>query len=187
MKKTLLLAGVACMFAVNANAMDYTVNPYVGLDYVYSHGNVKKEYKVKKDYNSGMVNVGTMLSDYASVEAFFQQSGERTNKVDGTDKTKSKFYAYGIDAYGYMPIGCDGFNLLGTVGIANYNIEVKNKSAVEHNSKYDKDRTGYRVGLGAQYDFNENFAARVVGRYSYIGSKVLKDLKEVTAGIRYTF
>ena len=190
MKKTLLLAGVACVFAMNANAaefMNYTVNPYIGLDYVYSDANIKKEYKVKKDYNSGAVNIGTMLSDYASIEAFFQQSGEGTSKVSGVEKYKSKFYAYGLDAYGYLPIGCDGFNLLGSVGIANYNMEVKDKSAIRHNSKYDKDRTGYRIGLGAQYDFNEHFAARVMARYSYVGAKAMKDLKELTAGVRYTF
>lgn len=190
MKKTLLLAGVACVFAANANAaefMNYTINPYVGLDYVYSDANIKKEYQVKKDYNSMAINLGTMLSDYASIEAFFQQSGERSNKVSGTEKYKSKFYAYGLDAYGYMPVGCDGMKLLGSVGIANYNMEVKDKSSVTRNSKYDKDRTGYRIGFGAQYDFNEHIAARVMARYSYIGAKALKDLKELTAGVRYTF
>ena len=81
-----------------------------------------------------------------------------------------------------MPIGCSGFNLLGTIGLANYDLEVKGAG--------DKDtwtRVGYRAGIGAQYDFNENWAARVVGRYSYIGTKAVDNLKEVTAGIRYTF
>ena len=33
MKKTLLMAGVACMFAANANA---EIRPYAGLDFNYS-------------------------------------------------------------------------------------------------------------------------------------------------------
>ena len=43
MKKTLLLAGVACLFSVSANAMDLSreFRPYIGLDYVYSHADYK--------------------------------------------------------------------------------------------------------------------------------------------------
>ena len=40
MKKTLLLAGVAALFAVNANAME--LKPYVGLDYVRSDVDIDK-------------------------------------------------------------------------------------------------------------------------------------------------
>ena len=45
MKKTLLLAGVACLFSYSANAMDLSqdIRPYVGLDYVYSHANYKND------------------------------------------------------------------------------------------------------------------------------------------------
>lgn len=45
MKKTLLLAGVACLFSFGANAADYSLSelrPYVGLDYVYTDANIKK-------------------------------------------------------------------------------------------------------------------------------------------------
>ena len=36
-------------------------------------------------------------------------------------------------------------------------------------------------------DINDNWAVRLVGRYSYIDSNYLDNLQEVTAGIRYTF
>ena len=48
-------------------------------------------------------------------------------------------------------------------------------------------RVGYRAGLGLQYDFNDNFSARVVGRYSYIGAATVDNLMEVTAGLQYRF
>ena len=38
MKKTLLLSGVACIFALNAQAMNWNINeyrPYVGADYSF--------------------------------------------------------------------------------------------------------------------------------------------------------
>lgn len=185
MKKTLLLAGVACLFSVSANAMDLNreFKPYIGFDYVYSHADYKKLAKdPKKDYNSGAVNLGTMITPYSSLEAFFQQSGERKSFKGTIDQVKTEFYAYGLDAYGYMPIGCDGFNLLGTLGLANYNMKVKYVRGSQ-----DKQRMGYRAGVGMQYNFTENFAARVVGRYSYIGARNLDNLMEVTAGVKFMF
>lgn len=192
-KKGILLAGAALLMAGSASAAE--LNPYVGLDYVYSKAHFKSgtlsgfsTNNLKKNYNSGAINLGVRPDQYFSLEAFFQQSdSQKGHRYDdtalsGRNHVKSEFYAYGLDAYGYMPIGCNGFNLLGTVGLANYNFKIKS----DRNS-VDKQRIGYRAGLGAQYDINENLAVRVVGRYSYINSRYLDDLKEVTAGIRYTF
>ena len=191
-RKVILLAGAAMFMAFSANAMD--INPYIGLDYVYSKASFKKDKissystsNLRDEYNSGMVSLGMKPAEYFSLEAFFQQSdkqeGARIYEANGhTHKIKSEFYSYGLDAYGYMPIGCDGFNLLGTVGLANYNLKIKSNGG-----SVDKQTLGYRAGIGAQYDLNDNWAVRVVGRYSYIHSKYMDDLKEVTAGIRYTF
>ena len=172
MKKTLLLAGVACLFSFGANAADYSLSelrPYVGLDYVYTDANIKKETRIKTDYNSGAINAGIRFYDYLGLEAFFQQSGERKSMKGTLDQTKSEFYAYGLDLYGYMPIGCDGFNLVG------------------HQGSDDKQRLGYRAGAGIQYDFNDNISARVMYRYTQLGMKEVKNLNEVTAGLRYSF
>lgn len=187
MKKEILMAGAAVLLAGTAEAME--INPYIGMDYVYSSADYKSDNNtwdkaLKKDYNSGAVNVGMRPSQYFSLEGFFQQSTKEKGAYISTagDRIKSEFYAYGADAYGYLPIGCDGWNLLGTVGMANYNFKVKTAAGSD-----DKNHMGYRAGLGVQYDMNENWAMRVVGRYSYIDSKVLDNLQEVTAGIRYTF
>lgn len=51
MKKTLLLAGVACLFSFGANAADYNMRdlrPYIGIDYIYTNANIKKETGIKK-------------------------------------------------------------------------------------------------------------------------------------------
>lgn len=188
-KKSILLAGAAILLAGTAQATE--INPYLGVDYVYSHADYKSKHanwdkSLEKDYNSGAVNLGMRPSQYFSLEGFFQQSakekGARIYDTGSIDRIKSEFYAFGADAYGYMPVGCDGFSLLGTLGLANYNFKVKTDTGSD-----DTNRMGYRAGLGMQYDMNEAWAMRVVARYSYIDSKVLDNLQEITAGIRYTF
>ena len=111
MKKTLLLAGVACIFSYNANAMNISsdLKPYIGLDYVYSKADFKGEASrleksnlLKDNYNSGVINAGIKLGDYTSLEAFYQQSATRKGDryyVDGlAHKAKTKFNAYGLAA-----------------------------------------------------------------------------------------
>ena len=189
MRKGMLLAGVAILLAGTAQAME--INPYIGADYTYSKADYKSDNAtwdkaLKENYNSLGANLGMRPSQYFSLEGFFQQAmeakGSKASAAVYGDRIKSKFNAYGADAYGYIPIGCDGWSLLGTVGLANYNFKVKSETGSE-----DKNHMGYRAGLGFQYDMNEHWALRVVGRYSYIDSKILDNMQEATAGIRYTF
>ena len=102
MKKTLLLAGVACLISFGATAKEF--NPYIGLDYAYSKFDLKKQLKKVDDgYNTGVINAGIRVGDYAGLEAFYQHAWDRkTHDADGT--VKSKFYAYGLDLMGYLPI-----------------------------------------------------------------------------------
>ena len=180
-----LLAAAASVFALNAQAADWSnefFRPYIGADYVYSdakHGGMAKH--AKKDYNSWMINVGTDIAKYTSVEAFFQQAPERKAKYN-CGEIKSDFYAYGIDLYGRVPIMCSGFNALASLGLANYNVKYK-----YNGDSNDKQRIGYRAGVGLSYAFNNNVSFRLMGRYSYLGMASLDNLMEVTAGLRYTF
>lgn len=188
MNKALLLASAACIISfssiANANMLSQEVKPYVGADYVYSYADYKGEAKgLKKSYNSGAVNAGVRMGKYTGLEAFYQHSGERKTHREDT-KIKSQIQAYGLDLYGYLPLGCnDKVDLLGSIGAANYKFKIKDLA----NGKYDKERVGYRVGAGAQYNFTDHLSARVMGRYSYIHTKELKNLAEVTAGLRYSF
>ncbi len=187
MKKTLLLAGVASVIAMNANAAYFEglqeYEPYIGADYVYSYAKFGGRARVMKDsYNSGAVNLGIRMYDYLGLEAFYQQSGERKSRGDD-GQYKSEFLAYGADLYAYAPVWCSGFNFLGSLGMANYRVRFQYPDVT---SKH-QERIGYRAGIGMQYDFNEHIAARVMGRYTYIGMARLNNLKEVTAGLRYSF
>lgn len=185
MKKICLLAAAVSVFSLNAQAADWNrnlVRPYVGADYIYSHAKHGGWAKgMKKDYNSWAVNVGMDIAEYTSVEAFFQQSEELKNRtLSGT--RKSEFYAWGLDLYGRLPIMCSNFHLLGALGAADYNVKYKFDGASN-----DKQRIGYRAGVGFSYDFTNSVSFRVMGRYSYVGMASLDNLMEVTAGLRYTF
>lgn len=187
MKKICLLSAAVSIFALNANATDWKMHndlrPYIGADYVYSHLKHSKEVKhAKKDYSSWKVNLGMELNKYTSLEGFFQQSGERKSNTI-PNKIKSEYYAWGLDMYGKMPISCSGFNVLGSLGLADYNVKYKFKSA----GSEDKQRMGYRAGIGFSYDFTHNVSMRVMGRYAYVGMKNLDHIMEMTAGLSYTF
>ncbi len=189
MKKICLLVALISMFSLNANASDMGMNmseefkPYIGADYVYSYtkpGGIADD--LKRKYNSWSVNVGTDIAKYTSVELFFQQSWERKTHTD-TGTIKSDFYGMGLDVYGRMPLDCsDKLYALGSLGIANYNVKYKGDGY-----DIDKQRFGYRAGIGMGYNLTEHVSARLMGRYTYIGMKNLNNLMEVTAGLRYTF
>ncbi len=187
MKKTLLLAGVACaLISTNASAgwSDMAKNSklYVGADYAFTSYDFKGSLdEAKKSYNSGMVNIGTRLDRFGA-EIFGQWSGKRTKDLtDG--KLKTKVNAYGLDLYGYQPLGCEGkYDLLATIGVADYYYKAESNGSSDSNN-----RIGWRIGGGAMYNMTDHISARVVGRYAYIGAKELNHAAEVTAGLRYSF
>lgn len=190
MNKALLLAGAACVLCLSTPAkaqqmFGHEIEPYIGADYIFTSADFKKAGNLlKEDYNGGAVNIGTRLGKYAGLEAYYQMTGERKAKHESGSDLKSKFRSYGLDLFGYLPLGCaDKVDLLASVGAGNYTLKVKGDPTGE----YDKDHMGYRFGIGAQYNFNEHVSARVMGRYTYVDTKYLDSLMEVNAGLRYTF
>ena len=190
MKKALLLASAAILISTSAKAEmnDFyrDVKPYIGADYAYDNLDLKGAAKHSKDnFNSAVINAGMEVGEHVDLEAFYQFGGSRKAHLredQGGGTKKFKFNAYGLDLYGYLPMGCEQkFKLLATAGAAVYDTELK------YNDKVSKSRVGYRVGGGAMYKFTDNISARVVGRYGYVGTRDLNHIAEVTAGLRYSF
>lgn len=172
MKKVLLLAGVAFALGVSqAQAMMAT--PYVGMDYVYTDMDMRHgaDHQLENKFNSLSVNAGTKLNKNFGVEAYYQQSD--TESKHGRD---SRFYSYGIDAMGYLPVA-HNVDLIGSIGVGQY----------EFRAGGDDNGLGYRVGVGAQYSFNDNWAARAMVRKVFIDENVMDDMLEFAAGVRYSF
>lgn len=172
MNKALLLAGAVCLFgAAEAQAMN--VDPYVGMDYVYSDMDMNHgaDNRLENKFNSLSINAGAKLHENFGVEVYYQQSD--AEKKHGN---KSRFYSYGVDALGYLPV-TQNIDLIGSVGIGQY----------EFKAGGNEDDLGYRVGVGAQYSFNNNWAARAMIREVFLDKDVMGDTLEFAAGVRYNF
>lgn len=192
MKKTLLLAGVAALVAANASAAE--IKPYVGLDYVYSMADIDKVdgYQLfEEDVDAFAVSAGAKLHENFGVEAFYQQSGEgkNTDTIAGiSGVSKFEYKAYGLDVIGYLPV-TQKLELLGSLGVGYYDVDAKLKitAPVEGHSSTSDDGWAWRIGAGAQYNFTENWGARVMARYADLDIDGIDNIVDLTAGIRYSF
>ncbi len=187
MKKTLLLAGVAALFATSANA---TVRPYIGLDGNYSSLDwaYNIENFVEDDYQSVSLVAGAKLHRNFGLEAFYQMSGNEKNSngfVQGEPEFyHSRFTAYGLDALGYLPLGCEGrVELIAGAGVAEYTFKIRN---VGYGSIKDHS-TGYRLNAGLQYNITDNWSLRGMYHHVYTQNSYVDAIDEYSVGIRYNF
>ena len=184
MKKSLLLSSaIACFMAHNANAMNLMeMRPYVGAEYVYSHAKQGSfAQRAKENFHSGKFDLGIEWMKNIDTEFSYQMSGELKSNSTFNEKMEASFEAYALDVYGKYPLMCSPLSAVGTLGGAIYHTEYKGLPGK------GTTKVGYRAGVGMQYDFNEHISARVIGRYSYIGTDYLNNLMEVNAGLLYRF
>ena len=173
-KNVALLSAVsALVLAGNVNALEF--RPYVGAQYNYTQ--VDAEFE--PNLNSGSVFVGTEYNKYFGTEVFYQVSDEDDDKG-----TKSDFTSYGLDAYAYLPLGCDQiWSVFATGGIANYDLDVKYDEG-----KHEDNGLGYRLGAGVQYNITNNIAIRALGRYVWTDKlEGVDSFTEFSLGAKYTF
>ena len=164
----------------SANALDF--RPYVGAQYNATHVNAKGAEK-DIDMHSYSVFVGTEYNKYFGTEVFYQNSNKWHKMLsDGTNKID--FDAYGLDVYGYLPLGCEGIvSLIGTTGIANYDFDYATST-----EKGSDNGLGYRLGGGIQYNVTNNIGIRALGRYVWTDKLDGMDhLAEFSLGMKYTF
>lgn len=188
MKKVFLLATAAFVFSMNAQAegMMSHVKPYVGMDYIYSDADMsdaQENSPFEHKFNNGSINAGVKVNEYMGLEAFYQMSMIEDKNLDN-QKNKSKFYAYGADIVGYMPI-YDKMELIGAAGLGQY--EFKKSMVGAENGRVSDNGLGIRMGAGLQYNITENVALRALGRYTWLDVDHVNHLTEFLFGARYTF
>lgn len=175
MKKTigaLMVAVSAVAMSANAEALEY--NPYAGVDYTYSDASHKGP-----NFNGGKIFAGAQYNENFGTEVFLQRT---LNDRDHGEK--QHFTAYGVDAMGYLPLGCEQkVALIGTAGIARYNTSTRvAKEGHVHDNSW-----GYRLGAGAEYNVNEKVAVRALARYVDLGNFEGGDMWEYSLGAKYNF
>lgn len=169
----LLSAVSALVIAGNANALEF--KPYVGAQYNYT----KVDAEIEPKLNSGSVFIGTEYNKYFGTEVFYQLSDD-----DEDNNVKSDFTAYGLDAYAYLPLGCDQvWSVFATGGIANYDFDMKSDEG-----KSEDNGLGYRLGAGVQYNITNNLSVRALGRYIWTDKlDGFDSFTEFSLGAKYTF
>jgi len=180
MKKTLLLAGVASVFAFSAQALEVT--PYVGADYNLNFVNKSSDWDgvMPGKYHSGSINVGTKVSPYFATEVFGELS-----KHENKREIHTNYGAYGVDAFGILPLGCYGeWEVLGTAGIGRYVFKAKNKEIREHASGH---QWGWRFGGGVQYNITDNWGVRAMYRHIAFVNDDPRGFDVLSFGVRYAF
>ncbi len=170
---------------------NYGIRPYIGLDYVYSMSDIDDFGGIdalEEDLNAFAVSLGLKFNQYVGLEAFYQQSeeGEKTTVINGYKlETEDKYKAYGLDLVGYLPVS-QQVDFLGTVGVGYYDVDFTAKALGMEESRSD-DGWGWRVGVGGQFNITDNWGVRVMARYVDPDIEGLKNMVDISAGIRYTF
>ena len=194
MKKIGLLAAALCLFSADAGAA--FVSPYVGADYNYSSLNFGRESEdfYADNFNSLGVVAGVKLLSFLSVEGFYQQSENKDNTVrnhfvEGDEfSTKLKLKSYGVDLVGDV-LNLGIVEILSSVGYGYYDADVTNTVNINGvgGRSFNEEGNGFRLGIGGQINPLPSLGIRAMFRYTVTDMDAVKNMKEVTVGVRYYF
>lgn len=195
MKKIGLLAAALCLFSADAGAA--FVSPYVGADYNYSSLNFGRESEdfYADNFNSLGVVAGVKLLSFLSVEGFYQQSENKDNTVrnhfvEGDEfSIKLKLKSYGVDLVGDV-LNLGIVEILSSVGYGYYDADVTNTvniNGVGGRRSFNEEGNGLRLGIGGQINPLPSLGIRAMFRYTVTDMDAVKNMKEVTVGVRYYF
>lgn len=153
--KTLIIAATSALavtaFASAASAQDTSGNADVGR--VYGSVGVQGQDNHKTNNNLGSVNarVGTKITPHFGVEGDAAFGTNKDTTSAGDYRLTNKVGVYGV---GYLPVSSN-VDLLGRVGVSDTDLKAPASAGkLEQGTAVD-------YGVGAQYHFNGDYAARV--------------------------
>ncbi len=195
MKKLWLLPAALCLISFNADA--FLLSPYVGADYNHTSLNFGRQTEdlYADNLNSLGVVAGVKLLGMVSAEGFYQQSENKSHTVNGyfvdgdavTNRLKLK--AYGVDLVGDV-LNLGIVEVLSSIGCGYYDADVSNRVNINgyvSRKNFNEKGNGVRLGLGAQVNPLPSFGIRAMFRYTVTDMDAVKNMKEVTVGVRYYF
>ena len=128
-------------------------------------------------------NIGARICDYFGVEAGYTQHFKAKGK-DALSDISVKVSNMYLDGMGYFAASPE-VDFIAAVGVGR--MKPKLNGFVAADDSVLKAKTSYRLGVGAQYKFDENVAARLMFRTQKGNSNFLKNLNSVALGVAYTF
>lgn len=183
MKKTLLLAGVACLLSAQVNASE--IKPYVGFDV----GGSKADYGYWLDgeddtFVVSNFNIGAKFNKYFGVELSAQASSE----IDIEEFGDLSYSSINADIIGYASVN-DKVDLFGLAGIGYYTFDLDMGENIlpDCDTHLQNEEVAFRIGGGIQYNINEKWTMRGAVKYAFIDNDYVDSLTEVTVGVRYNF
>ncbi|MBR1825014.1 MAG: porin family protein [Alphaproteobacteria bacterium] len=211
MKKMLLLAGVASVFALNANAFEF--NPYLSakVKYAITDNSITTEAGKKsldKDLFGGSGALGVKFpfaNSAVRVEAEYVRTAD-AKKTFHDEKAKSELRVQGLmfnayyDFYTKTP-----FTPYVSAGMGGARMKYSTDLGAIHQTEF-----AWQLGFGVAYEINEHFAADLGYRFIDYGdfsnsfvehnqvsktktenvyhkTKVESQANEIMLGLRYTF
>ena len=212
MKKSLLLAGVATLVALNANAFEF--NPYVSVKYIKA--DMESSYKVEQikpgvtiadisesDKNSAYsIAFGTrnqLTKGTLRTELEFQQNGKLKSHLSGTEElnTNTEIKSLMLNTYYEFDTGTK-FNPYVSAGLGFAQIETSLKSSYMSMGSEKAENLTWQLGAGVSYNFNEHLSFDTGYRHidygdynneTFINYKTKGEAEsdEIYFGIRYAF
>lgn len=182
MKKNIIAAAVAVAVAGSAVA-EMEFRPYVGAGLSYNKlsysqeakNNANGNYKLKQKTPSVDLLAGVKFNEYVAAELgynFFKDIKMNNNAI------KVSINNLTLDVVGSANVA-EKVNLLGSVGFGRASLK---------NTGVKKNKTGLRLGAGAEYKVDENWGARAMVRYQKLGDKVnVKNMMSLGLAGTYSF
>lgn len=187
MKCKILAAAAAGLVIGSAVHADVDVHPYVGAELSYNMPKYKGDTTtttgvatpdIKKSKPGFGVLLGARICEYFGVEAGYAQV-MKAKKDDFSGKINNMY----LDGMGYFAASPE-MDLIAALGVGRLKQKVNGFDVANDGTKA---KTSYRVGVGAQYKFDENVAARLMIRHQKGNKEFLKNMNSVALGVTYTF
>lgn len=227
MLKNVVFLGAALASSLVAAEWGFDDGAIVGVDYKWSSARGRANFgnAFPKSYSGASVYVGTRFCENYGLELGYDWLGKRTRTTSfattvptstGTLAIPSglattvRLSQWRLDLNGYLPVGCDGLDLIGSVGLgvarARFTrfsptaVTLAGATVLPANSSRSNSKTRaiWRLGVGAQYMLTCNVGVRAMYRFEGLSGfrqtgftggkvKVLRDASAFTLGLLFKF
>lgn len=195
-----------------ALGLDFEPNFYVGVEAQYNHYKSVKQVTTPQNVQLNVVNnkplfgksgsglgvfAGSRFTENLGLELGYTALTGAKFKLDNpafqTSSLKTKSHNLHVDALGFIPMSSE-VDIIAAVGLGRLSTKfsgdiqqvVAGVLGAKQNLSMKSRKTGLRLGLGAQYKFNENVGIRFMARHQK-GNQFVKKVNSAGVSLFYQF